>query len=396
MTQFEGQSPISVAPEAPQTRAEIQQEHYQEQHNSLRKRIGAAIVVGALAVVSAIGVYEFSGDDGASTSDKVPEDVVDILRVKSPEVDCVSVVKATSGSVITDSKFGSLIALQVGSTKAIGEGPDQRRFTDAVNSPLPGDVNNPLSLELGIEATICETPDNGIAIENQLSKLNIGGQTVGDINSSWMKGGDASTINDQAESYLPQLKWSDRQPTKKQATEAAKANKAWQKRASYINTLLRRFYIRGAQTHRTKANISLAVGGEHFEPKGIPEFQNNPVQYDALSQTYQVVLKDGTCVGEEFGINLLDIRPNILIEDCVVPTTTSTTSPNTTITIRSSTTTKPSTTITINTPTTTSNPTTTTTHPTTTTTSSTTTTTTTTTLPPKDPPSTLPPPPPGY
>lgn len=305
-------------------------------------------VLAALAV-SSVGIGLISNKDkkpqpaGANDNDRnaaMNNDLKEALTVKTTTVDCIDTAKQSGIAEVynrgTDKKPVWGVKFDVGAVKPVGENENQRRWSDALSTPLKSvEADKQAQLE-EIQASICEDPELGATVANLFANMEVGSVKVVDLNP-WLKpfAGSAENINDRASEFIPLLDANS--PSEKDITAAITKNSEYEVLAEKLNTMLTRFNNLGKGEGMTVLNYHLTAGG--LVVGVLPEVGLNPTQYKAKAIRFLLTQKTGECL-IEIGFNVGDKRP-VTFENCVetTPTTIKRKTTRTTIARRNTTTT---------------------------------------------------------
>jgi len=263
-----------------------------ERNRMLRHRGAVAGGVLALGLVTWGGI-ELSSNDGnggdGRGDGKISEATINALTIKNPEIDCevvasraktVTTFKADDGNIITKAEVGAL--------KSVGKGANERRWSDAMNSPMVHRTANE------IMATVCEDPLMGATLAHMFANMEIGDVNVGDLND-WLKPyqGKTDKINDLATNFVPHA-FMSKEEVAQNGDKVLKAVNDYEALAEKLNTLLTRFRAEGVDVRMTSTNYHLAAGG--LVVGRLPEVELNPDQYKGKFLVFVLDEKDGDCL----------------------------------------------------------------------------------------------------
>ncbi len=240
-----------------------------------------------------------------STSMVISKEVIDALTVKTVSIDAVCKLDANG-----------LVSYQVGALKGT---PDPRKWPDAPSTPFV--ATDPKLMKGELQKAICEDPLLGaswlVFFATDLRDSLLGSSHVDllDLNP-WLKpyAVKPSEINNLAAEFIPLLDVKD--PSKSQVQAAIDKNIAWQKLASYVNTLLNRPVV-GLDTLLSVVNYHLSIGG--MVVGSLPAVERNPNQESLPALTFSLYEKDQCKVILRFGANTGDKRPELFgAQECVI------------------------------------------------------------------------------
>lgn len=271
-----------------------------------RRRIWPA-VVAAVAATALLVACLYNEDDGKDKTRNVTDnqEIIDALTVKTVTTDCVAVAKESSTAETYSTKSGKVVKFDIGALKTVGTGANQRRWSDAISTPLESDQSNNDAMTTEMQAAFCEDPLLGSTFANMIANMKVDGVKVVDLNK-WLKPyeGDASVIADRAASFMP-LRQGEK-PSKADLEKAITKNKQWQAVAEKLGTLLERFQASGVGSDDTILNYHLNADG--LMVAGLPDVSLNPEQYKATAFRLVLTKKTGGCF-LEIGFNVGDKRP---------------------------------------------------------------------------------------
>jgi len=275
----------SAVPQSPQTASA---ERFWRKHSRITGGLAAAGALGVVLVGVEVVSSDGNGGDGRGDG-QISEETIKAVTIKNPEIDCevvasraktVTTFKADDGNIITKAEVGAL--------KSVGKGANERRWSDAMNSPMVHRTTNE------IMATVCEDPLMGATLAHMFANMEIGDVNVGDLND-WLKPyqGKTDKINDLATNFVPHA-FMSKEEVAQNGDKVLKAVNDYEVLAEKLNTLLTRFRAEGVDVRMTSTNYHLAAGG--LVAGRLPEVELNPDQYKGKFLVFVLDEKDGDCL----------------------------------------------------------------------------------------------------
>jgi hypothetical protein len=276
-------------------------------------------VVAVLVIIAIITSMSLSSgspkptkDTNAGTDDSNTTALIDILTVKTVNVDCVNVLNANGGSTrAVDGK--TYVVYDIGALKPV----PPRKWSDAISTPMKG--KSPPTKREYTQAEVCQNPHYGVTLANFFANLNVDGVNIGDLNP-WLAPykGSPKTVNDKAAAFMPLLDVSN--ASEEQANKAAQKNLEYQEFAAKLDTLLGRFKLDGVKRLKSVMNLHLVAGG--LKVGGLPEVGINRHQEHLPALVLSVTLKGACAPAKVIGINTGDMRPEVFATPtCKTPST---------------------------------------------------------------------------
>lgn len=221
----------------------------------------------------------------------------------NPSVSCVTLVRKAGSKVIKD-----VYLYDVGVRKAVQRGdPHLRQWTKAVEVPLPG--GTPAAKRQNLMTAICLDPWLGSLWAHAESTWQVGNVSVL-AHNTWLRPfADVNMVNDRAAfsgaTFVPKKNLPEAQ-----ATAYVKQNKAWQRMAGTIDTIIGQ--LNPTEIKALPASKNWDVAGSGLIGKGLPEAELNTSQPDNLKALVLDVTQKGACAPlARFGANVNDMRPEV-------------------------------------------------------------------------------------